>query len=70
MAEGTESQQQRLILLVITTENKGKVNPGMPALIADDEVEAEQVSSELGKIFFADVNRLSNGVYVIKTPSR
>ncbi len=60
--------EHRLILLVGT--DPSCINPGTPALLARNEEEAAKLASELGKIFFADVNRLSNGLYIIKTPAR
>ncbi len=61
--------QKHQLYMVVTDEAK-KINEGIPAIIVRDEKELEQISSELGKIFFADVNRLSNGVVIIKTPAR
>lgn len=63
-----DGQGQQLILVVTT--DASRVTPGTPAIVVGDEDELERVASELGKIFYADVNRLSNGVVVVKTPAR
>lgn len=60
--------EHRLILAVTTSPEL--LLPGTPGIVVKDEQELEKIASELGKMFFADVHRLSNGVVLIKNAAR
>lgn len=61
-------KDQDLILAVIG--DPAQVTSGTPAVVVQDEQQREVIASELGRIFFADVHRLSNGVIIIKKAAR
>ncbi len=42
-----------------------KVDGAIPIFLADNNIEAEQIAEELGKILQGIVHKLDNGVYVI-----
>lgn len=62
------SKEQDLILAVIG--DPSQVTSGTPGVIVQNEEQREVIASELGRIFFADVHRLSNGIIIIKKAAR
>ena len=65
---GDQASANQFILAV--TSSADLLTPGTPGVIARGETELERIASELGRIFYADVHRLSNGVIIIKTAVR
>ncbi len=56
--------------ILAVTNSPDSVTPGTPAIVVSDEDQLEKIASELGRIFFGDVHRLSNGVMIIKAQAR